>query len=101
MTYKRSMAVPKHLYEAIDSAMRESVQDIGPGRLATYYKSLPTSDRPPKDIRKRFRWDLWWAIPAGKRYELMDQLYSLGLNDGHLDTVLKSVTSETLECASA
>lgn len=40
-----------------------------------------------KDLEKRIRWDMYWAIPTTKRISFSDR--NRGTNDKHLDTLLK------------
>ena len=39
-----------------------------------------------RDVSKRYRWDLYWHA-----YDTTGPFYTVGLNDAHIDTVLRSI----------
>ena len=47
---------------------------------------FPRSDR-VRDLDKRYRWDIWWAIFHDER-EFADRLYGY-MNSDHIDTALR------------
>lgn len=51
---------------------------------------FPRADK-CKDVNKRFRWDILWAIPSRIRQPIHEQARELGGNDKHLDSLLKSM----------
>ncbi len=59
--------------------------DIDAHRDAYRDRRIPRADT-VKDIDMRYRWDLLWASKFPTR-----ELYDAGLNDGHIDTVLRSI----------
>ena len=45
-----------------------------------------------KDINKRYRWDLFrYAVTGVVREQFFEDVYSLGANDNHVDSLLKSI----------
>lgn len=41
-----------------------------------------------RNISKRFRWDLWWAVPSEERNKLLREIYDAKFNDDHIDRSL-------------
>lgn len=42
------------------------------------------------DLNRRYRWDLWWAIPAKVRWDLIDEI-GADTKDSHIDTALRAL----------
>lgn len=51
---------------------------------------FPRADR-VKDLDMRYRWDLFHAANTRSACELSRTAYDEGLNDNHIDTVLRSI----------
>lgn len=47
--------------------------------------NYPRADR-THNVDKRYRWDLYWSA-----YDTTGPFYTVGLNDSHIDTVLRSI----------
>lgn len=43
----------------------------------------------PEDYK--LAWTIFWGLPAGKRYEWIQELYDQGVNDDHISTALMHV----------
>ena len=74
-------------FPAISNALDGVRSRLGDTACLAHRDALRSSDA-PVDPDRRFRWDLWWAVPADVRYPIMDDVYNVG-NDTHLDTVLR------------
>lgn len=48
-----------------------------------------------KDLDKRMRWDMYWAIPSTKRMAFVDR--NKDATDSHIDTLLKYTMKRYLE----
>lgn len=59
------------------------------------YKEKLKADVRIKDLDKRLRWDLLWAVPNTPRTVLMDRLYAY-LDDTHIDTALKIISENEI-----
>jgi hypothetical protein len=79
-------------YADLKNAIVEMVEQRTYEMIAEHKKSLLNDER-VKDINKRFRWDLLWAIPHKIRLEITDRIYKYA-NDDHVDTALKHIVYE-------
>lgn len=70
----------------------DAVQQVADANDLDAYRSQLADDPRVKDIDKRLRWDILYAIPADIRHDLMDDLYSY-CNDAHIDTALRRAMS--------
>lgn len=70
------------------------VEPLNTDEIRTKYlsKDFPRASQ-VKDLNKRFRWDLLWAVPNTPRNTLISALY-LYLNDTHIDTALRYIVKE-------
>ena len=79
-------------YAALETEIRTVEDRNGIEKLAEYRRNLTKDDR-VKDVDKRYRWDLLWAIDQERRYPLLDGLYRY-LNDSHIDTALRRIVKK-------
>ena len=56
-------------------------------------RKIPNADM-VRDINKRFRWDILWAISRDVRQSFFDKSKELGGNDSHIDSLLKSLVPD-------
>jgi hypothetical protein len=49
-----------------------------------------------KDTAQRFRWDLFWSIPAEERDPMVRGFYKY-MNDSHIDTALRAYVASRPE----
>lgn len=73
----------------LQSAILDTMMDIGAPKLAAYRKALETDNR-VKDVNKRYRWDILFAVPSSRRNPIMNRLYAYA-NDEHIDTALRAI----------
>ena len=52
-------------------------------------RDIPRADA-VKDINKRYRWDIWYAVTRRNR-EFFDAVQEVNPSDSHIDTLLRSV----------
>jgi hypothetical protein len=73
----------------LQGKVRAAIAPINTARVRQRYLDgdFPRSDR-TKDLDKRYRWDLFWAVRDGSLY---DDAASEGLIDAHIDTMLRSI----------
>ena len=79
------MKMPRDRYVEIKYVIADYVDLVGRARLAEYAETVNAV---------RFRWDMFYngcrARPGGLSFELYDG----GINDDHVDTVLRNVMKE-------
>ena len=79
------MKMPRDRYIRIKYGILSYVESIGHNRCVDYYETIDAM---------RYRWDLFWgsrrAIPDCADFDL----YADGINDDHIDTVLRNVVKE-------
>jgi hypothetical protein len=79
------MKMRKDRYETIKRIVSAFVDRIGRDNIAEHAGNVNS---------KRFRWDMFWcgcrAYPGGLGFDL----YADGVNDTHVDTVLRNVMVE-------
>ena len=73
-------------------AERVQAYDTPLNRAAYRTGNIPRADA-VKDINKRFRWDILWALPRAVRQPFFDKAKELGGNDAHIDSLLKSLVA--------
>jgi len=67
-------------------------------RLTVHINNLKNNPN-VSDYKKRFRWDLWWSIPAIEREKIISDSVPRDqwvggypdINDNHIDTLLRKV----------
>lgn len=65
-----------------------------PPEVWEFYKERVKKDTRVKDIDKRMRWDLFYAAGLLRDSEFMDSLRKQGIEDHHIDTVLRQIQKE-------
>ncbi len=87
------MKIPPELYGRIVEAIRAAVPRTA---VIAHRQSLSTEARYQPggkgNLAKRMRWDLFWA--ASNRHPIAKEVYALGCNDNHIDTVLRKAMVE-------
>lgn len=83
------MKISKEHYEYLKSCIATQAH-----KAKAHREMLVNSDRKPKDMDKRVRWDFLWAtVPS---MWITDNIYPLGCDDTHIDTALRSIQRELL-----
>ncbi len=77
---------PEH-YAALTAAITPNR-----GKIASHREAIVREGK-AKDVDKRVRWDLLWAIPRDVRTPLVDAIYRYA-NDDHLDTALRAIVRD-------
>lgn len=80
---------------ALAPMIADQVQVFNNERNRAVYSAgeIPRADA-VKDINRRFRWDILWAIPREIRQPFFDEARALGGNDNHIDSLLKSLVAD-------
>lgn len=47
-----------------------------------------------KDLNRRYRFDVLYAIPKAARQEFFDLAYGMGANDNHVESLLKALIKD-------
>lgn len=66
-------------------------EQLDPFVIVLHGESLEKSEKPPKNLGMRVRWDCFRACFD---YIFTNNLYKQGLNDDHIDTALRKVMKE-------
>lgn len=76
--------------------LSSSLAKIPDADILAHAEALPTSERPPKNLAMRVRWDCFWL--ARKKEDslraMADRWSKEGVNDDHIDTALRRVMRE-------
>ena len=80
---------------ALAPMIDEQVQALNSEHNRALYRAreIPRADA-VKDIDRRFRWDILWALPAMVRQSFLAEVRELGGNDNHIDALLKSLVAD-------
>lgn len=75
--------------EIVDQ-MREAIEPLDTPMIREQYRrgDFPRSES-VKDLDKRYRWDLFWAIPFKVREAVFGS--DDGVKDSHVDTALRQI----------
>lgn len=87
------MKISSDDYDYLKDLIARNMKRVGSDKLKEHYDNLKNDPR-VKDIDKRYRWDLFYCVHMNERTELMDRLYSQGINDENFDRYLKSILKE-------
>ncbi len=68
--------------------MYELLDEVRDANDLTAYREELRKSGSYKDLSKRFRWDLLWAVNGTKRQEWFAEVYEYA-NNTHVDTVLR------------
>lgn len=82
------MKIPKHQVETLRAAI--SPLDTDQARTAYRHGDFPRAAA-VKDLDKRYRWDLFWAVGGTRVWA--DGDIPDGLLDFHIDTALRSIVA--------
>ncbi len=78
------MKIKPHHYAALKKCMEANMDE------ASKHREFIVNEGKAKDVDKRLRWDLLWAIPRDVRTPLLDEIYQYA-NDTNIDTALRSI----------
>ena len=87
------MKIRKNEANRIREAMTLHFKTVPP-EVWEFYKERVKKDARVKDIDKRMRWDLFYGSGLPRDSEFMNSLRKQGIEDNHIDTVLRQVQKE-------
>ena len=78
--------------ETLRNSIESEVERLDTERVRQLYRDgqFPRADK-VKDLDKRYRWDLLWAINNPMRRDFFDAVRELDANDSHIDSLLKAM----------
>lgn len=79
------MKMPKDRYVEIKYVIADYIEHVGRAKVEAYAETVNAV---------RFRWDLFWNGCRARPGGLSFNLYDGGINDDHVDTVLRNVMKE-------
>jgi len=79
------MKMPRERFVEIKYMIADYVDHVGHNKIVDYSETVNPM---------RFRWDLFWGGCRSRPGGLSFNLYDGGINDDHVDTVLRNVVKE-------